>query len=424
MKSYSISPNQKLFEKNETVNSHSYSLPVSISSTINNELQQDEKKVKTTGPIHNPKYKLKPCEKFETDGVCPYFEKCQFAHGSAELEKWMEYHKKSLTKAEKLQHHQAKSPSTPQPKSKASKYSDGDSRNILSSSTTSKRSNTSPNTPPEIGLNRPTHNLSPLSASQYSYQSPIQRNSVDNGNPWQSKRKPFIGAEIPEPPVLSIDSISQEYVNPARSSFTCDEEVNASTFLEIKNKSEINVFDEEKMLQELEKIVSESDDIQNTSTLFKEGILQLPSYRNHSKSAEKGINTNTNSNETIDEGWETEHIYQNSMNPLPFSPQQRAFDHQSYIMNQNNVMINSSIEQYYGIPTNDYQIADMNQNYQVRDSPTTYNSFINPYSRNEGWQSFSRTNYNHPINQLYSMPMETNYQQIPYYQYQQKRNNY
>ncbi|GBG27661.1 mRNA decay activator protein ZFP36L2 [Hondaea fermentalgiana] len=45
---------------------------------------------KTTGPIHNPRYKAKMCKNWVREGKCPYSEKCQFAHGVSELEKWNE----------------------------------------------------------------------------------------------------------------------------------------------------------------------------------------------------------------------------------------------------------------------------------------------------------------------------------------------
>jgi len=46
-----------------------------------------EKKV-PTGPRANPLYKTRLCMNFQSTGSCPYTEKCQFAHGVAELEKW------------------------------------------------------------------------------------------------------------------------------------------------------------------------------------------------------------------------------------------------------------------------------------------------------------------------------------------------
>jgi len=45
-------------------------------------------KKKTTGPLHNSRYKAKMCKNWMENGSCPYFEKCQFAHGMHELEKW------------------------------------------------------------------------------------------------------------------------------------------------------------------------------------------------------------------------------------------------------------------------------------------------------------------------------------------------
>jgi hypothetical protein len=41
-----------------------------------------------TGPRANPLYKTRLCMNFQTTGSCPYTEKCQFAHGVTELEKW------------------------------------------------------------------------------------------------------------------------------------------------------------------------------------------------------------------------------------------------------------------------------------------------------------------------------------------------
>jgi hypothetical protein len=46
-----------------------------------------EKKV-PTGPRANPLYKTRLCMNFQSTGSCPYTEKCQFAHGAKELEKW------------------------------------------------------------------------------------------------------------------------------------------------------------------------------------------------------------------------------------------------------------------------------------------------------------------------------------------------
>jgi len=41
-----------------------------------------------TGPRANPLYKTRLCMNYQSTGSCPYTEKCQFAHGVAELEKW------------------------------------------------------------------------------------------------------------------------------------------------------------------------------------------------------------------------------------------------------------------------------------------------------------------------------------------------
>ncbi len=43
---------------------------------------------RTNGPIHNSRYKAKMCNNWIKLGSCPYFEKCQFAHGTHEMEKW------------------------------------------------------------------------------------------------------------------------------------------------------------------------------------------------------------------------------------------------------------------------------------------------------------------------------------------------
>lgn len=49
---------------------------------------QQRLKKKTTGPVHNSKYKAKMCKNWVNKGQCPYYEKCQFAHGHQEIEKW------------------------------------------------------------------------------------------------------------------------------------------------------------------------------------------------------------------------------------------------------------------------------------------------------------------------------------------------
>jgi hypothetical protein len=56
-----------------------------------------EKKV-PTGPRANPLYKTRLCMNFQSTGSCPYTEKCQFAHGVKELEKWENW--RSLHKSE------------------------------------------------------------------------------------------------------------------------------------------------------------------------------------------------------------------------------------------------------------------------------------------------------------------------------------
>lgn len=51
------------------------------------ELRSAEKKP-PTGPRANPLYKTRLCMNFQATGICPYTDKCQFAHGEKELEKW------------------------------------------------------------------------------------------------------------------------------------------------------------------------------------------------------------------------------------------------------------------------------------------------------------------------------------------------
>lgn len=51
------------------------------------EKKEAEKKV-PTGPRANPLYKTRLCMNFQSTGSCPYTDKCQFAHGVKELEKW------------------------------------------------------------------------------------------------------------------------------------------------------------------------------------------------------------------------------------------------------------------------------------------------------------------------------------------------
>jgi len=51
--------------------------------------KEAEKDKKTpTGPRANPLYKTRLCMNYQSTGSCPYTEKCQFAHGAKELEKW------------------------------------------------------------------------------------------------------------------------------------------------------------------------------------------------------------------------------------------------------------------------------------------------------------------------------------------------
>ena len=53
-------------------------------------------RTKSTGPHHNARYKAKLCKNWQRDGVCPYYQKCQFAHGEAELLKWNQFRVKSM----------------------------------------------------------------------------------------------------------------------------------------------------------------------------------------------------------------------------------------------------------------------------------------------------------------------------------------
>ena len=65
---------------------------------------QDPNRKKTTGPLHNPRYKSILCDHWErNNGVCPYAEKCQFAHGPAELAKWQAHRARQQ---QMQQHHQ------------------------------------------------------------------------------------------------------------------------------------------------------------------------------------------------------------------------------------------------------------------------------------------------------------------------------
>lgn len=51
-------------------------------------MQQGGTKKKTTGPIHNGRYKQVLCNQWVKTGSCPYTFKCQYAHGEEELELW------------------------------------------------------------------------------------------------------------------------------------------------------------------------------------------------------------------------------------------------------------------------------------------------------------------------------------------------
>lgn len=42
----------------------------------------------STGPQWNMLYKTRLCANYQTTGQCPYFQKCQFAHGENELARW------------------------------------------------------------------------------------------------------------------------------------------------------------------------------------------------------------------------------------------------------------------------------------------------------------------------------------------------
>ena len=59
-----------------------------------------ELKIKTTGPLWNARYKVKICKNWLVNGTCPYAEKCQFAHGLTELQKWIKRSEKKMHDAE------------------------------------------------------------------------------------------------------------------------------------------------------------------------------------------------------------------------------------------------------------------------------------------------------------------------------------
>ena len=54
---------------------------------------------KSTGPHHNARYKAKLCKNWQRDGICPYYQKCQFAHGEAELLKWNQFRVRTMMQA-------------------------------------------------------------------------------------------------------------------------------------------------------------------------------------------------------------------------------------------------------------------------------------------------------------------------------------
>lgn len=74
--------------RNDVVPQQQQHMPRLHQST-NGSAQHDPVRKKTTGPIHNPRYKSILCDHWERNGgTCPYAEKCQFAHGPDELAKW------------------------------------------------------------------------------------------------------------------------------------------------------------------------------------------------------------------------------------------------------------------------------------------------------------------------------------------------
>jgi hypothetical protein len=64
------------------------SLPDLKSSDKSDKSDKGVDKKAPTGPRANPLYKTRLCMNFQSTGICPYTDKCQFAHGVKELEKW------------------------------------------------------------------------------------------------------------------------------------------------------------------------------------------------------------------------------------------------------------------------------------------------------------------------------------------------
>eukprot|EP00924_Labyrinthula_sp_SR-Ha-C_P005403 augustus_masked-scaffold_1-processed-gene-30.1-mRNA-1 protein AED:1.00 eAED:1.00 QI:0/-1/0/0/-1/1/1/0/268 len=74
--------------------SESINFPTDQRSRFLSVVETSKPKKKTTGPVHNAKYKAKLCKNWVNKGVCPYYEKCQFAHGEHEVQKWAMRRKK------------------------------------------------------------------------------------------------------------------------------------------------------------------------------------------------------------------------------------------------------------------------------------------------------------------------------------------
>ena len=69
-----------------------------------NKKEKKEKIVKTPkGPVNNEYYKTRICKRYLENSVCPYNNKCQYAHGEKELEKWTR--KKSQNSVKKIKYY-------------------------------------------------------------------------------------------------------------------------------------------------------------------------------------------------------------------------------------------------------------------------------------------------------------------------------
>lgn len=82
-----VKPPTESFVANMPVQEHHRPRRGSLPELKTAEKKEAEKKA-PTGPRANPLYKTRLCMNFQSTGSCPYTEKCQFAHGVKELEKW------------------------------------------------------------------------------------------------------------------------------------------------------------------------------------------------------------------------------------------------------------------------------------------------------------------------------------------------